>query len=125
MSNLKQATDFDIGSEIYDELYNTIIEEEIDELTEYHIYDFDNFMLYNGNHENSLSLLSEGEGYYIDKVVNEWDEIIVLLDNCEMLNHIEPRKMTKRKITELFLYLVCDQVVNDYVDELNEKEKKN
>lgn len=114
-------TDFKIKEEIYDELYNKIIEEEIEEMDEYDFDDFYEFMLFNGNHENSLCLLSEGEGYYIDEVANEWDKIIELLDDNDMLIDMEPKNMTKRKITELFLYLVCEEVVNNYVKELNEK----
>jgi len=125
----KQPSDFNIGSEIYDELYNSIIETEVEEMDEYEYADFDDFMLYNGNHENSLSLLSEGDAYYINEVVKEWDKIIEFLDYNDMLDGIEPKQMTKRKITELFLYSVCEEVVMKYVEELNnekneEKEKE-
>lgn len=121
---MKSVKEIKIGDIIYDELYNKIIEEEIEEMDEYSVEDFEEFMFYNGNNGNSLYLLNEGEGYYIDGVMKEWDNIIELLDNYEMLDNIEPKNMTKRKITELFLYCVCDDVVNNYVEELNEKNKE-
>ena len=125
----KQPSDFDIGSEMYDEVYNRIIGNDIEEKDEYEFADFDDFMLYNGNHENSLYLMSEGDDYYINEVVKDWDKIIEFLDDNDMLVGFEPKHMTKRKITELFLYSVCEEVVMKYVEELNnekneEKEKE-
>ena len=124
MSDFKEVKDLKIGKEIYDELYNRIIEEEVEEMDEYDVDDdeFIEFLRFNGNHENSLSLLSEGDGYYIDGVVNEWDDIIETLYNCNHLDNIKPRDMTKRKITELFLYQVCVDVIHEYVEELNNEE---
>tara|TARA_R110000787_G_scaffold244976_1_gene350796 strand:- start:292 stop:1044 length:753 start_codon:yes stop_codon:yes gene_type:complete len=119
MSDFKVIKDLKIGAEIYDELYNRIIEEEVEEMDEYDYDDFDNFIEEYGNSENSLYLLSEGEGYYIDGVVNEWDDIINTLYLCNQLDNIEPRDMTKRKITDLFLNQVCSDVIHDYVAELN------
>lgn len=124
MSDFKLIKDLKIGADIYDELYNKIIEEEIEEMEEYDVDDFDDFMLYNGNHENSLCLLSEGDKYYIDGVMNEWDDIIKMLDDCYKLKDIEPKDMTKRKITELFLYQVCIDVIGDYVEELNNEKNE-
>ena len=121
----KQIKDLKIGAEIYDELYNKIIEEEeVEEQDEYDVDDFDEFLLYNGNSEGSLDLLSEGNKYYIDGVVNEWDDIIYMLDYCNLLDDIEPKDMTKRKITDLFLYQVCVDVIGDYVEELNNKKEE-
>ena len=125
MSYLKQAKDFNIGSEIYDELYNKIIEEDIEEKDEYEGEDFAEFMLYNGNDDNSLCLLSEGDSYYINEVAKEWDDIIELIgNNTDLFDFIKPRQMTQRKITELFLYMVCDEVIDDYVEELNNKKNE-
>lgn len=123
MSAWKQIKDLKIGEDIYDELYNKILEDD-KEQDEYDIDDFEEFLLYNGNLENSLCLLSEGNKYYIDGVVNEWDDIIYMLDNCNLLDDIEPKDMTKRKITDLFLYQVCVDVISDYVEELNNKKEE-
>jgi hypothetical protein len=120
MSDWKQIKDLKIGADIYDELYNKIIEDD-EEQDEYDVDDFEEFLLYNGNSENSLCLLSEGNKYYIDGVVNEWDDIIKMLDDCSLLDGIEPKDMTKRKITDLFLYQVCVDVIGDYVEELNKE----
>ena len=117
----KQIKDLKIGVEIYDELYNKIMEDD-EEQDEYNVEDFDEFLLYNGNSEGSLDLLSEGNKYYIDGVVNEWDDIIYMLDYCNLLDDIEPKDMTKRKITDLFVYQVCVDVIGDYVEELNNEE---
>ena len=123
MSDWKQIKDLKIGADIYDELYNKIIEDD-EEQDEYDVDDFEEFLLYNGNSENSLCLLSEGNKYYIDGVVNEWDDIIKMLDDCSLLDGIEPKDMTKRKITDLFLYQVCVDVIGDYVEELNKEQQK-
>jgi len=125
MSNLKQAKDFNIGREIYNEIYNSIIEAEVEEKDEYKVDDFADFMLYNGNHEDSFSLLCEADDYYIDEVAKEWDDIIELIsNNTDLFDFIKPRQMTQRKITELFLYMVCDEVIDDYVEELNNKKNE-
>ena len=124
MSDFKLIKDLKIGADIYDELYNKIIEYEVEEMDEYDADDFDIFIAENGNHENSLDLLCEGNKYYIDGVVNEWDDIIKTLYFCNMLDDIEPKDMTKRKITDLFLYQVCIDVIGDYVEELNNKKEE-
>jgi len=119
MCDFKAIKDLKIGADIYDELYNKIIEEDIEEMDEYEFEDFDDFLLFNGNHENSLYLLSEGDDYYISGVVNEWDDIIDTLYACSKLDDLSPKDMKKRKITELFLYQVCADVIGDFVEELN------
>ena len=123
MSDFKVIKDLKIGAVIYDELYNKILEDD-EEQDEYNVEDFDEFLFYNGNDEGSLYLLSEGDKYYIDGVVNEWDDIIKTLYFCNMLDDIEPKDMTKRKITDLFLYQVCIDVIGDYVEELNNKKEE-
>jgi len=123
MSDWIKLKDIKIADELYDELYNRIILEfeDLEKKDEYEVDDFEDFMFYNGNHENSLGLLSEGEGYYIDKVMKEWDKIIALLYQMNHLDDIEPREMTSRKITDILLYRVCVDVIGDYVEELNNK----
>ena len=123
MSDFKLIKDLKIGAEIYDELYNRIIEEEVEEMDEYDVDDFDIFIAEYGTNEKSLDLLCEGNKYYIDGVVNEWDDIIKILDNCYMLEDVKPKDMTKRKITDLFLHQVCIDVIGDYVEELNNDEE--
>jgi len=123
MSDWKYIKDFKIGAVIYDELYNKILEDD-EEQDEYDVEDFDEFLFYNGNDEGSLYLLSEGDKYYIDGVMNEWDDIIKMLDDCYKLKDMKPKDMTKRKITEVFLYQVCIDVINDYVEELNNKKEE-
>ena len=119
-------SEFKIGEVIYEELNEKIMLEleYLDEKDEYDDDDFKDFILWNGNDTMSLSLLSEGERYYIDGVVKEWDEIIEYLDDNDMLDDIEPKHMTKRKITELFLYLLCREVVNNVIEDLNDEDKK-
>ena len=124
MSDWIELKSIKIADEMYDELYDRIIGEEIEEMDEYDVDDFEDFMFYNGNHENSLGLLSEGEGYYIDGVMKEWDKIIKLLYQAEHLEDIKPQEMTKRKITNILLYRVCVDVIGDYVEELNNKKNE-
>tara|TARA_R100000951_G_scaffold116338_1_gene127704 strand:+ start:89 stop:799 length:711 start_codon:yes stop_codon:yes gene_type:complete len=127
--SIKQINDLKIGAEMYDELYNRIIEEETveDEFVEYEFDDFEDFLTEYGNSDNSLDLLSEGNNYYMDGVMNEWDNIIEILNDNDMLEYLEPKDMKKRKITDIFLYQVVVEVITDYVDENKEKieEEKN
>jgi hypothetical protein len=122
MCEFKVIRDLKIGAEIYDEMYNRIIEEDIEEQDEYEIEDFDEFLLYNGNSENSLDLLSDGNKYYINRIVDEWDDIIDTLYACNKLEDLSPKDMKKRKITDLFLHQVCIDVIGDFVEKLNNEE---
>lgn len=112
---MTSTTDLSIGSEIYEELYSKIEDydgaDDDDEYSE--------FLFFNGNHENSLHLLSEGYKYYIDGVVNEWDDILNTLSGYGLLEGFEPKDMTKRKLTDLFLYQVCSEVIRDYLEVLH------
>lgn len=102
----------EIGCILFDELYDNLTIEVKDEedIDEHH---FDKFLLEHAKNENSLQLLSDTD-YYINGVMKHWDSILNFLYDCEMLNDIEPRHMTKTKITQLFLYQVCVVVINEY-----------
>ena len=104
-----------IGDILFDELYdNLTIEVEVEVKDKEDIDDyFDNFLLEHANNENSLQLLSDPT-YYVNGIMKDWDSILNFLYDCEMLNDIEPRHMTKTKITQLFLYQVCVAVIDEY-----------
>ncbi len=71
------------------------------------------FILFNGNHENSIYLLSEGEEYYFDETRKNWNEIIDILDENDMLCDVEPRDMKVEFIFKKVLYLICDYLKDD------------
>ena len=106
--------------EIYDELYEKF-EAEIKEnlIEDDKSYDFethkDEFLEFNGNHNNSLSLLSEGNDYYINLVFNEYDDIVsdIYLEDLDL----KFRNLTKRKLTEYVLYKACNEVCSDIEEE--------
>ena len=104
---------------IYDELYEKF-EAEIKEklIEDDKSYDFethkDEFFDENGNSENSLLLLSEGEDYYIHLVFDEYDDIISDIEFEDL--GINFSELTKRKLTDLVLYRACEEVCSDIVD---------
>jgi len=99
-----------IGDILFDELYDnlTIEVKDKEDIDDY----FDKFLLEHANNE-SLQLLSDPT-YYVNGIMKDWDFILNFLYDCEMLNDIEPRHMTKTKITQLFLYQVCVAVIDEY-----------
>jgi len=99
-----------IGDILFDELYDnlTIEVKDKEDIDDY----FDKFLLEHANND-SLQLLSDPT-YYVNGIMKDWDFILNFLYDCEMLNDIEPRHMTKTKITQLFLYQVCVAVIDEY-----------
>lgn len=105
--------------EIYDELYEKF-EAEIKEklIEDDKSYDFethkDEFLDENAFSNDCLSLLSEGNDYYINLVFNEYDDIVsdIYLEDLD----VKFRNLTKRKLTDYVLYKACEEVCSDIVD---------
>ena len=102
---------------MYDELKDRF-EDEIGYICNEDSYNFesfkDEFLHFNGAHENSLFLLSEGEDYYIHLVFDEYDDIISDIEFEDL--GINFSELTKRKLTDLVLYRACEEVCSDIVD---------
>ena len=108
-----------IADEMYDYLYDQMKWEYRRLKCEYEVGDFEEFLVVCGESDYALSLLPKDEEYYIAEAVKVWDDVIFELDRNDMLDDIEPKEMTKKKITEKMLHMVCVDVIRDYVADIN------
>jgi len=106
---------------IYDELHDRFVDE-IRYICNEDSYNFesfkDEFLHFNGAHENSLFLLSEGENYYIKLIFDEFDKVIEAINNEGF--EISLQDLTKTKLTELVLYMVCQDLCNNMENDMEE-----
>ena len=99
-----------IGNEIMETFWNEY--EDIDDDDDVNEF-IDEFLMTYGNNENSIDLLSEGRGYYYNETLKNWDMIIDILDEDEMLNDVEPKNMKVSYIFKKVLYLICQYLRDD------------